>query len=307
MTESIISLKGVDMYYGSYHVLKNISFDVEKGQIYSYLGPNGSGKSTTIKIILGLLKPSSGSVLIMGEDPYLDTEKSLKVRRHVGSMLEWDGLYLNLTGLENIVYWAEIYGLKRKKALKSAIKVIKQVQLIDWADTTISKYSHGMKKRLSFARAIVNDPDILVLDEPTSGIDPESRLVIRKLMKNFIKNGKTVFFSSHDLEEVQKISLSSSLLKNGKIIFKGSLEEFRKAYGYSEVFIQMKNHEEVVLFEKKLGNMVRLIKVKGPVVSFILKEGLEVDLTDENIISSWTQKPSLEDVYMNAIASDKGV
>ena len=307
MTESIISLKGVDMYYDSYHVLKNISFDVEKGQIYSYLGPNGSGKSTTIKIILGLLKPSSGSVLIMGEDPYLDTEKSLKVRRHVGSMLEWDGLYLNLTGLENIVYWAEIYGLKRKKALKSAIKVIKHVQLIDWADTTISKYSHGMKKRLSFARAIVNDPDILVLDEPTSGIDPESRLVIRKLMKNFVRNGKTIFFSSHDLEEVQKISLSSSLIKNGKIIFKGSLDEFRKAYGYSEVFVQMKNHEEAVLFEKKLGNMVRLIKVKGPVVSFISKEGLEVDPTDENIISSWTQKPSLEDVYMNAIASDKGV
>ena len=302
MTESVIALKNVDMYYDKYHALKNISFDVISGQIYSYLGPNGSGKSTTIKIILGLLKPSSGSIKILGEDPYLDTKKSLELRRQIGSMLEWDGLYLNLTGLENIIYWAEIYGLKKEKALKRAIDVFRKVKLLDWANTSVSKYSHGMKKRLSFARAIVNDPDILVLDEPTSGINPESRMIIRKLMKNFVEHGKTIFFSSHDLEEVQKVSSSSFLLNNGKIIFKGSLEEFRKSFSFSKVFVLMKNHDEAMALSKKLNISTKWLQIKGPIISFILKEGFDSNLAGENIISSWTEEPSLEDVYMNAIS-----
>ena len=168
------------------------------------MDPTDSGKTTTIKIILGLLKPSSGSVEVLGVDPYLDNTESLSVRSHIGSMLEGDGLYLNLTGMENLVYWAELYGLNNQKAHENAVDVIKKVKLFKWADTEVSKYSHGMKKRLSFARALINDPDILVLDEPTSGVDPESRILIRNLMKNLVESGKTIFFSSHDLEEVQK-------------------------------------------------------------------------------------------------------
>ena len=304
MTQCIIDLKGVDMYYDKYQALKNISFDVGKGQICSYLGPNGSGKSTTIKIILGLLKPSSGSVEILGENPYPDNNRSLRVRSHIGSMVEWDGLYLKLTGLENIMYWAELYGLEKGEALIRANEVVKNVQLIDWADTVVSRYSHGMKKRLAFARAIVNHPDILVLDEPTSGINPESKILIRKLMKNFVKNRKTIFFSSNDLEEVQKISTSSILLNKGKIIFKGSLKEFKKTFGFTKVFVEMKNDKAALKLGKKLNKRIKWMQIKGPILSFILKEGAEYDLTNENIISTWTEGPSLEDVYVHAISAD---
>ena len=123
-------------------------------------------------------------------------------------MLERDGLYLNLTGMENLVYWAELYGLNNQKAHKNAVDVIKKVKLFKWADTEVSKYSHGMKKRLSFARAIINDPDILVLDEPTSGVDPESRILIRDLMMNLVENGKTVFFHHMTLKKSKKFLLS---------------------------------------------------------------------------------------------------
>ncbi len=145
--------------------------------------------------------------------------------------------------MENVVYWAEIYGQNKLEARENAVDAIQKVKLFDWADTLVSKYSHGMKKRLSFARAIINDPDILVLDEPTSGIDPESRILIRDLMRNFVKKGKTIFFSSHDLEEVQKISSILSVLNNGKIIFNGTLEEFINTFGHTVVFCHMNSPE----------------------------------------------------------------
>ena len=306
MKINVIDLNNVDKYYDSYHALKNISLNVEDGQIYSYLGPNGSGKTTTIKMILGLLKPSSGSVEILGEDPYLDNIDSLHVRERIGSMLEWDGLYLNLTGLENVVYWAEIFGQNKIEAHKNAVDAIQKVKLSDWADKLVSKYSHGMKKRLSFARAIINDPDILVLDEPTSGIDPESRILIRDLMMNFVKKGKTIFFSSHDLEEVQKISSSLSILNKGKIIFKGSLEELIKTFGQKEIYIQMKTPEDANSLIQKFKNNVTNIKIKGPVLSFIPNEGYKPDLENKNIISSWNMESNIEDAYLNAISSTKG-
>ena len=285
---SVITLNGVDKYYNDYHALKNISLDVKKGQIYSYFGPNGSGKTTTIKIILGLLKPSSGSVELLGVDPYLDNTESLRVRRRIGSMLEWDGLYLNLTGMENLVYWAELYGLNNQKAHENAVDVIKKVKLFKWADTEVSKYSHGMKKRLSFARAIINDPDILVLDEPTSGVDPESRILIRNLMKNLVESGKTIFFSSHDLEEVQKISSILSVLNNGEIIFNGTLEEFIDNFGHTVVFCHMNSPENAEIKARRIQKFCINLKINGSVLSFIPREYYEPNLKDQNIISSWT-------------------
>ena len=253
------------------------------------------------------MKPSSGTVKLLGEDPYLDTMKTLEVRGRIGAMLDWDGLYLNLTGLENIIYWAELQGLNKQMAYKKAMKVIKEVKLVEWEDTIVSKYSHGMKKRLSFARAIVNDPDILVLDEPTSGVDPESRIIIRGLMKNLIEKSKTVFFSSHDLEEVQKISFSLAILNNGKIIFNGTLEEFRNLFGQSEVFIQMKTNEDANLLAKNLQKSGFKTKINGPVISFIQKKGEKPILDDNNIISTWTVKSNLENAYLNAITRNNGV
>jgi len=283
--------------------LKNISLNIKKGQIYCYLGPNGSGKTTTIKIILGLLKTSSGSVEVLGEDPYIDNVKSLDVKRCIGSMLEWDGLYLNLTGLENVIYWAELYGQDKFDARENAVDAIQKVKLLDWANTLVSKYSHGMKKRLSFVRAIINDPDILVLDEPTSGIDLESRILIRDALRNFVKRGKTVFFSSHDLEEVKKVSSSLSILNKGKIIFNGSLDELIKTFGQNEVYIQMKNPDDAFSMIKKFENNVTSLKINGPIISFIPNPGYTPDLESKKIISSWNMEASIENAYINAISS----
>jgi ABC-2 type transport system ATP-binding protein len=296
-----ITLKNVFKYYEDYPALNDISLNIKKGEICSYLGPNGSGKTTTIKIILGLMKPSSGTVKLLGEDPYLDSVKTLKVRSHIGAMLDYDGLYLNLTGLENTTYWAELHGLSKDKAKYNAIKAIKKVKLLEWAHMTVNKYSHGMKKRLAFARALVNDPDILVLDEPTSGVDPESRIIIREVMNNLVKEGKSIFFSSHDLEEIQKLSPRLALLNNGKLIFRGGLEEFRHQFAQSEKFIQMNNLKEAKIFGRNLEKLGLKIKINGPIISYIQNNGKNLILNNKNIISVWSSQSNLENAYLNAV------
>ena len=304
MVGSVIRLDGVCKDYNNYNALKNISIDLKKGQIYSCLGPNGSGKTTIIKIILGLFKPSSGSVEILGVDPYLDSTESLNVRRNIGSMLEFDGLYPNLTGIENLVYSARLYGLNNQKAHDNAVDMIKKVKLFKWADTNVSKYSHGMKKRLSFARAMINDPTILVLDEPTSGIDPESRILIRNLMKILSENGKTIFFSSHDLEEVQKISSILSIMYNGKIVFKGTLKEQIHNFGYKVYFCHMNSPENAKIKARRIQKFCKNVKINGSTISFIPRDYYKPNLRDKNIISSWTVENIFEEAYMNVISSN---
>jgi len=215
LAEVLIDLKEIHRFYGDFEALKGISLKVEKGQIFGFLGPNGSGKTTTIKLILGLIKPSFGTVRVSGGDPYPNNHRN--VRKNIGSMLELDGLYEKLTGLENVIFWAELFGINGLKAVKRAKKVIKLVEMSEWDNILVSKYSFGMRKRLALARALISDPDIIILDEPTVGVDPETRYIIRKMMKNLASQGKTVFFSSHDLEEIQKTCTHVAIIKKGKI------------------------------------------------------------------------------------------
>jgi ABC-2 type transport system ATP-binding protein len=151
---SEIEIKNVNKIYGDFHALNNLSLNVKKGQIFAYLGPNGAGKTTTIKLLLGLIKPSSGEVKILNKNLYNDDEESIEKKQKIGVILDSSVLYLNLTGLQNLVYWAELYGLNTKKANEIANEVIDALKLHDWKDSKVSEYSHGMKKRLSFARSI---------------------------------------------------------------------------------------------------------------------------------------------------------
>lgn len=298
-----MSIDNVDKYYNDFPALDSVSFDVKEGEIFGYLGPNGSGKTVTIKLLLGLIKPSSGNVKILNINPYNDTVDSLKVRGNVGALLEWDGLRMNLTGMENVIYWAELYGLNKDEAKKRVKEVIESVKLSDRADTIVSNYSNGMKKRIGFARALVANPDILILDEPTAGVDPESRILIRKIIMDLAKKGKTIFFSSHDLEEVQKIASTIALIKKGKIIFKGSLKEMIIVFGKPRIFIQMQTPEIANTTAKKITEWAEDIKIEGSIISFTPKKGQEYDLDEINYVSSWTTDSSLEEAYLKAMST----
>lgn len=307
MDKIILELKNVHRLYGDYEALRGISLEVRNGQIFGYLGPNGSGKTTTIKLILGLIKPHSGDVSVLGGDPYIDDYKAMDTRRHIGSVLEFDGLYTQLTGLQNLVFWAELYGIEGQNAIKRAKHMIDLVKLFEWADVRVAEYSFGMRKRLNLARALVNDPDILILDEPTVGVDPESRYLIRNIIKDSAAEGKTIFFSSHDLEEVQKICSHIAILKNGELIFNGTLKDVITQLGKSKLFIRLESPDDADFLTKKLRDIGYDVKMEGSVVSFYPEKGFEIsNLTKRRLLDTWEVNSSLEEVYLNLVADSKG-
>jgi ABC-2 type transport system ATP-binding protein len=300
-----INIDNVHKSYGDIEALKGISFEIMEGQIFGYLGPNGSGKTTTIKLLLGLIKPSDGRVRVFGEDPYPDNINAKNIRQHIGSMLEFNGLYENLTGLENLTFWANLYGVEGQTATDMAKKVIEMVKLSQWADTSVSKYSYGMNKRLAFARALVSDPDILILDEPTVGVDPESRYLIRNMMKELANQGKTIFFSSHDLEEVQKVCTHVALLKKGKLISKGTLENVISEFGNPRTYIRLESSSDAKYLAGKIRNVTYDIKVEGPLISFFEEDNFDMDALTVKILDSWKVNSSLEDVYLNSLTDEE--
>lgn len=272
MSEIVLSLNNVHKLYGDFKALNGISFKVKKGQIFGYLGPNGSGKTTTIKLILGLIKPSSGDVRVLEQNPYINNNNVMQMRNLVGAMLEIDGLYEKLTGLQNILFWANLHNMNNQRARKSANEVIGAMNLSKWANVQVEKYSHGMRKRLAFARALVSDPQILILDEPTSGVDPESRYLIREMMKELAQNDKTIFFSSHDLDEVQKTCSNIAILNKGEVISYGALNDILSKFGARKQYVRLISMEDAQLFARKLQNFGYDIKIKGPVISFYPKK-----------------------------------
>lgn len=219
----VVKLSSINYNYKEKLVLDDISFSIKKSRIYGYLGPNGSGKTTTIKLILGLLRPKKGKLSLFNKDPYENND----IRSKVGFCLDSDGLYAELTALENLVYWGRLYGLTKDLANEKGKNLISLVNLNESENIKIGDFSLGMKKRISLARSLIADPDLLILDEPISGLDPESRILIRNILKNLQKEGKTIFFASHDLDEIEKIATDIIIIKNGKILFDGELNDVK--------------------------------------------------------------------------------
>lgn len=195
-----------------------ISFSVRKGEVFGLLGPNGSGKSTTIKLLLGLLRPTGGSISVLGHCP---THTSTKKR--IGYLPELSYLYKYLTPRETLRYYAGLFGLKGKQAEERIDKLIAQVGLSAAADRAVGEFSKGMARRVGLAQALLNDPEIVILDEPTSGLDPIGRYDVKQLIKQLATEGKTVLLSSHLLSEIEDVCTSVVILAQGKIISEGDL------------------------------------------------------------------------------------
>lgn len=232
MQNLAINLERVSKTLGHREVLKNVSFAVERGDIFGYLGPNGAGKTTTIRIILGLLSATSGKVSILGQDVGIN-----ETRRKVGFVLESDGLHDNMTAYENLAYYARIYGVYQPE--ESIEKALRLVNLLDRARDKVGTYSKGMRQRLALSRAMVHNPEILILDEPTAGVDPSGQIEVRQIILDMAhKEGKSIFLSSHNLDEVQRICNRIALIDRGEIKLYGEWDELQRKMGKGEVVIE---------------------------------------------------------------------
>lgn len=233
MAEAVITLDNVTKILAGRQILKNISFAVEVGDIFGYLGPNGAGKTTTIRVILGLFPPTSGKAFILGKNVGCDD-----AREKVGFVLEADGLYDNMTAYENLGYYCQIYGMPSALKSKRIDEMLDLVELSDRAGDKVSSYSKGMRQKLALARSMVHEPDLLIFDEPTAGVDPTGQMEVRQILLNLAQRGKTIFLSSHNLDEVQRICNRIALIDQGEIKLYGELEKLRRDMGRREVIIE---------------------------------------------------------------------
>lgn len=223
--EVILSLQGLSKSYGAKDVLKGIDLTVQRGQIIGYIGPNGAGKSTTIKIILGLEGDYSGKVEIFGEEV---TEKNIGYKRKIGYVPEIAELYDNLTAMEYLTFIGELYGLDLQTADEKAQKLMKVFGMEEVYHARIASYSKGMRQKVLIISSLLHNPDLLFLDEPLSGLDANSVMVFKEILAVLAAQGKTIFYSSHIMDVVEKISNRIILINDGKIVADGSFHELQE-------------------------------------------------------------------------------
>jgi len=262
----------VSKYYGHIAALLNISFDVKKKEVFGLLGPNGAGKTTLINIIAGIIPPSSGDVEILG---YSVRENLLKIKSLIGFCPQESVAYDYLNAVENLLFYAGLYGIPRSEAKRRAMELLELVGLKDEAKKKVGEYSGGMKKRLNLAIALINDPQVILLDEPTTGLDPQIRRMMWDKIEELKKEGKTLLMATHYMEEADTLSDRVAIIDKGKIIALGKPEELKKELGgYSAI-------------EMEVGKVVKGLEEK---LSEFSEEG-KIMLVGENRLRLYARDP----------------
>ena len=301
MSEVILKCQDVYKKIGKKYILKKISFEVKKGEIVGFIGPNGAGKTTTIKLILGLQKITKGKVEINGYDVKKDFEKAIY---RVGAIIENPDVYTYLTGYENLKIAQEYYKNIPNQRIDEVVKI---VGLKDSIMNKVSKYSLGMRQRLGIAQAILHEPQFLILDEPTNGLDPEGIIEIRNLLKKLVfEENIGILISSHNLSEVENICDKVCIIKSGEIIDEKDIKELKS-----------QNLEECYIIENEDSYKVRkLISTKSEIIDkqhikiFTSKEQVpkivkKLEKNDVLIYTITKKDISLEEAFLKEIGGEK--
>lgn len=310
MAQTVIEVSDVTKFYGDFKALDGVSFEVQAGQVYGYLGPNGAGKTTTIRTILGLLKPNQGEVQINGVNP---TKNPVGAFQTVGYAPELPTLQTFFTAEQLMDFTAKMFGLSAQTRKERTKQLLSLVGLEEWGNEKVGKYSKGMIQRLSVGLALMNDPEALIMDEPTIGMDPEATAHFRNLFADLQKKGKTIFISSHLLDEVQRVCSHVGMINKGKIVFTGPITQVLDAFTQHwiiEAEVE-KVTDNLVAALKKL-DYVEDLKVEGNKLGITLKEKKDFrgELSSEIfknkgvLLSLNLHKITLEDAYLSAL---KGV
>ncbi len=235
MSEYIIETKDLSKKHGAQFRVKNLCLQIPEGCVYGFLGPNGAGKSTTIKLLLGLLKPTNGEIYFFGQK--MNEKNRLSLLHHTGSLIESPSFYGHLTGLENLQIVAKL----KKVPASEITKVLHTVRLYEQRDKKVKHYSLGMKQRLGIAMALLGNPRVLILDEPTNGLDPAGIQEIRELIKNLpVTHQMTVIVSSHLLSEVEQMADMVGIINHGELVFQGSMVSLEaQGDGLEEIFLSL--------------------------------------------------------------------
>lgn len=236
----IISISNLNKSFGPNKAVDNLNLSIQKGDFFGFLGPNGAGKTTTIRMITGIIKADSGNITING----LAQSEKRKIASILGALPESRGFYDWMTATEYLSFFANLYTIPKKLIDEKVNSLLSEVGLLQNKNKKIEAYSRGMKQRLSLARALINDPIILLLDEPTLGLDPKGQEDIERLLKELNSKGVTIVYSSHLLEEVSNLCTRIGIINEGKLIADGTIDELKKktnTNNLTEAFLSLTN------------------------------------------------------------------
>ncbi|MBT3548002.1 MAG: ATP-binding cassette domain-containing protein [Flavobacterium sp.] len=293
--ETILTLKNLDKKFGRVHAVNNLSFDIKKGNVYGILGPNGSGKSTTLGIILNVVNKTSGEFTWF--DGNLSTHQALK---KVGAIIERPNFYPYMTASQNLSLICKIKGVSTEK-IEEKLKI---VNLYQRRNSKFSTFSLGMKQRMAIASALLNDPEILILDEPTNGLDPQGIHEIRQIIQQVAKNGTTILLASHLLDEVEKVCSHVVVIREGIKLYSGRVDEMTASKGLFELKTTTEKTKLLTLLEQhqRIGS----VKEEGEFIIAYLAEEMESTeinaflfkngITVSHLVK---RKPSLEQQFLD--------
>jgi ABC-2 type transport system ATP-binding protein len=293
--ETILSLKNLDKKFGRVHAVNNLSFDIQKGNVYGILGPNGSGKSTTLGIILNVVNKTSGEFSWFNGK--LSTHQALK---KVGAIIERPNFYPYMTAVQNLSLICKIKDVSTEK-IDEKLKI---VNLYERRNSKFSTFSLGMKQRMAIASALLNDPEILILDEPTNGLDPQGIHEIRQIIQEITKNGTTILLASHLLDEVEKVCSHVVVIREGIKLYSGRVDEMTASKGLFE--LKTINDKIKLLTLLKQHHSIGAVKEEGEFIIAYLTE--EMDATEINtflfkngiaVSHLVKRKPSLEQQFLD--------
>ncbi|MBU3715642.1 MAG: ATP-binding cassette domain-containing protein [Candidatus Nanopelagicaceae bacterium] len=299
MSESLISARGLTKKFGDFTAVDGIDFDVAKGESFGLLGPNGAGKSTTMRIIAATSRRTSGTISILGRDP---EEHGPQVRAHLGVVPQQDNLDTELTVTENLYIYGRYFGLSKKFVNKKVEELLAFAQLEEKKDVKVEALSGGMKRRLTIARALVSEPDILMLDEPTTGLDPQARHILWDRLFRLKEDGVTLIITTHFMDEAEQLCDRLVVMDKGKIMAEGSPAELIKKYATREVlevrFGSDRNKEVAPILREmcerieELPDRILLYVEDGE----LLLEAIAAKKLHPN--TSLVRRSSLEDVFL---------
>lgn len=306
----VIQVKNLTKSYGENNVLKGIDLNVERGTMLALLGPNGAGKTTTVRILSTLLKFDGGSVMVEGYDVAKDADKVRSVIGLTGQSAAVDEL---LTGRENLVMMGRLYRLTKRSAIARANELLEEFDLVDAADRPAKTYSGGMRRRLDLAVSLIATPPVIFLDEPTTGLDPRSRIAMWDIIKKLMANGTTILLTTQYLEEADQLADQIIVIDGGKVIAEGTAKELKGKVGKDRLELAFANDIALAAAQKALGNDVVSVDEKEHSVTIAIndtnadvKRALDM-LSKQKIelIAMAVHKPTLDDVFLSLTGKQK--
>lgn len=296
--------------FGNIQAVDRVSFEVRGGEIYGLLGPNGAGKTTSISMICGLLRPESGDVYIAEKDLWNAPQES---RRIMGVVPQEIALYEELSGRENLEFWGRIAGLSARDAKTRAGELLEALSLVDRANDAVKKYSGGMKRRINLGCALMHRPKLLLLDEPTVGIDPQARQNILEFIRRLVAEGLAILYTTHYLEEAETLCARIGIIDHGRLLAEGTLAELQRRLGNDQIFVleadlTRTDPENWPGFRERFRIMQRterqlIVAAHGPNgdAAEALKALLAAPVRVENVT---VKRPTLNDVFLQLTGRD---